>query len=423
MENGYWQTASMVKSPDTKAPAQWLALHFPRLEEPGSLQRLAAWCYQYSSQVCCAPGNDLLLEIAASRRLFGDDTALARHIRTELEQLGHDAASGIAPTPEAARVAARHGLLLRTLADVRKGIGALGIDSLDLGADSIGALQKTGFRTAAEVFRLPRQALARRLGRTACDYLDRLLGRRPDPREAFRPPQRFEAGVDLPDTEHAQGLVFPLQRLVQELCGVLRAHDSGIQALQVRLRLREGEKLIRLDLRQVTRSESHLALLLRERLERLQLPCPVRHVSLKATDFLPCAAQQSELLRSADAAPRGDDGVIERLQARLGAESVHGITGEQDHRPEYSWSVREPGAPAACVAVPGRPTWLLPAPRPCRIERYRILAGPERIESGWWDGRDCRRDYFIVQSPGGGTLWAFYEYKPRPGWYLHGLFA
>ena len=40
-----------------------------------------------------------------------------------------------------------------------------------------------------------------------------------------------------------------------------------------------------------------------------------------------------------------------------------------------------------------------------------------------WDGRDCRRDYFIVRDAHGSTLWAFHEYKPRRGWYLHGIFA
>jgi protein ImuB len=62
-------------------------------------------------------------------------------------------------------------------------------------------------------------------------------------------------------------------------------------------------------------------------------------------------------------------------------------------------------------------------PQRCDITRYRILAGPERIESCWWDGRDCRRDYFIVRDAGGGTLWAFHEYKPRRGWFLHAVFG
>jgi len=393
--------------------------------EQATLQRLAGWCYQYSSQVCIVPQrNSLLLEVAASRRLFGNAETLARRINTELEQLGYRASCGIAPTPEAAHLAARHGLQIHTIGDIRKSIGALNVDSLNLQVTSIQALQKMGFRTAAEVFRLPRKALARRLGLTVSDYLDRLLGHRPDPCKIFRPPDSFSAGMDLPDTEHTQGLVFPLKRLLQELCGVLRAHDRGIQVLQIRLQLDEGTETIRLTLHQTTRSESHLMLLLRERLERLQLPCPVRHIRLQALHFLPCTVVQTSLLKEAGmASTEADSHVIERLQARLGKESVKGIKGLQDHRPEHSWSLRELDEPAVYTTQPGRPAWLLPEPQRCRIDNYRILTGPERIESGWWDGRDCRRDYFVVRDLNGSTLWAFHEYKPHPGWYLHGLFA
>ena len=393
--------------------------------EQASLERLAGWCYQYSSQVCIVPQrNSLLLEVAASQRLFGSAGTLASRIGTELKQLGYHAVSGIAPTPEAAHLAARHGLHIHTIGDIRKSIGALSVDSLNLQATSIRALQKMGFHTAAEVFRLPRKALARRLGLTICDYLDRLLGQRPDPCKTFRPPDGFSAGLDLPDTESTQGLIFPLKRLLQELCGVLRTCDRGIQVLQVRLQMDEDTETICLTLHQPTRSESHLMLLLRERLERLQLPRPVRHIRLQALHFLPCAVLQTSLLKATGpSSTETDKHLIERLQARLGVESVKGIKGLQDHRPEHSWSLRELDEPAAYTTRPGRPAWLLPAPQPCRITNYRILTGPERIESGWWDGRDCRRDYFVVRDSKGSTLWAFHEYKPHPGWYLHGLFA
>jgi len=396
-----------------------------RRAEHAALKRLASWCYQYSSQVCIDPQrNSLLLEIAASERLFGPAESLAGRIQLKLEQLGYRTAFGIAPTPEAARLAARHGLHIRTPAGIRGRIGALGIDSLYLKSTEIQALQKMGFRTIAEILRLPRKALARRMGPAVSDYLDRLLGQRPDPCKYFRPPDSFSAGIDLPETEHAQGLVFPLNRLVQELCGVLRARDRGIQVLQLRLQLDKGTETLRLTLQQATRSETHLMLLLRERLERLQLPRPVRHVRLQAPHFLPCEAVQASLLKDSgnDSADTGSH-VIERLQARLGADSVKGIKGLQDHRPEYSWSLRELDEPASYTAQEGRPVWLLPRPQPCRIDDYRILTGPERIEAGWWDGRDCRRDYFIVRDPNGRTLWAFHEYKPSPGWYLHGLFS
>ncbi len=410
---------------DTQRPAQWLALHFPELEEPDKLERLAAWCYQYSSQVCIIPErNSLLLEIAASRRLFGDCRTLAKRITTELEQLDYCVNSGIAPTPEAAQLAARHGLFIGTSGEIPECIGALDVDSLNLPPASIQALQKTGFRTAAEIFRLPRKALARRLGLTAGDYLDRLLGHRPDPCKVFRPPDSFSAGMDLADTEHTQGLIFPLKRLTQELCGVLRARDRGIQSIQIHLQLDGGSETICLNLRQSTRSESHLMLLLRERLERLQLSGAVQHIRLQALHFLPCVVVQTELLQdTGKASTTADNDVIDRLQARLGKASVKGIKGLQDHRPEHSWSLRELDEPAAYTSRPGRPSWLFPEPKRCHIDNYRILTGPERIESGWWDGKDCRRDYFVVRDADGSTLWAFHEYKPHPGWYLHGLFA
>jgi len=393
--------------------------------EQMTLKRLAGWCYQYSSQVCIVrQRNSLLLEVAASERLFGPAETLAERITTKLGQLGYRTAGGIAPTPEAAHLAARHGLYIHTSADIRKSIGVLNIDHLNLKTTEIQALQKMGLRTVAELLRLPRKALARRMGLRLSDYLDRLLGQRPDPCKIFRPADRFSAGMDLPDTVHTQGLIFPLKRLVQELCGVLRAHDRGIQLLQIRLQLDEGTESMSLNLHQPTRSEAHLMLLLRERLERLQLTRPVRHVRLQALHFLPCTAVQTSWLEATDSTST-DTGnhVIERLRARLGAESVKGIRGLEDHRPEYSWSLRELDEPARYTTQPGRPVWLLPRPQPCRIDNYRILTGPERIESGWWDGRDCRRDYFIVRDSNGSTLWAFHEYKPSPGWYLHGLFA
>ncbi len=421
----------MVTNTNIRRQAQWLALHFPQLAEHNRrveetcLKRLAAWCYQYSSQVCIVPQrNSLLLEVASSRRLFGNAETLTERIRTELKELGYRPASGIAPTPEAAHLAARHGLHIHTVGDVRKSIGALNVDSLNLPATSIRALQKMGFRTIAEVFRLPRKALARRLGLTTSDYLDRLLGHRPDLCKTFHPPDSFSAGMDLPGTEHTQGLIFPLKRLLQELCGVLRACDRGIQVLQIRLQLDEGTEIIRLTLRQATRSESHLMPLLRERLERLQLPCSVRHIRLQALHFLPCSVVQTSLLKeTGPSSTEAASYVIERLQARLGAGSVKGIKGLQDHRPEHSWSLRELDEAAAYTTQPGRPAWLLPKPQRCQIDNYHILQGPERIESGWWDGKDCRRDYFVVRDSNGSTLWAFHEYKPSPGWYLHGLFS
>ena len=185
-----------------------------------------------------------------------------------------------------------------------------------------------------------------------------------------------------------------------------------------------GEERFTLGLQQPSRDEAHFMGLLQERLERLRLPQPARHVALEAGEFLAFDAAPEGLFADPEnPASNPVAPLLERLRARLGDKAVSGLQGVEDHRPEYSWARREPGDPAPCQPLPHRPLWLFRQARRCRIEDYRVLAGPERIESGWWDGHDCRRDYFVVRDHGGSTLWAYREYKPRPGWYLQGLFA
>ena len=60
-----------------------------------------------------------------------------------------------------------------------------------------------------------------------------------------------------------------------------------------------------------------------------------------------------------------------------------------------------------------------------------MLAGPERIESGWWDAReggdkavgDVRRDYFIALSANSCWLWIYRECRAPGGWFLQGFFS
>ena len=55
-----------------------------------------------------------------------------------------------------------------------------------------------------------------------------------------------------------------------------------------------------------------------------------------------------------------------------------------------------------------RPVWLWPEPQPLHERAagplldgrpLQLLAGPERIESGWWDDELAARDYFIAAAP------------------------
>jgi protein ImuB len=68
-----------------------------------------------------------------------------------------------------------------------------------------------------------------------------------------------------------------------------------------------------------------------------------------------------------------------------------------------------------------RPVWLLPEPLPL-AERHalpllegrplQLLAGPERIEAGWWDGEPAVRDYFIASAADGSLVWVWRRRLP-----------
>jgi len=69
-----------------------------------------------------------------------------------------------------------------------------------------------------------------------------------------------------------------------------------------------------------------------------------------------------------------------------------------------------------------RPVWLLAEPQPLE-DALEIEDGPERIESGWWDGHDVRRDYYVARTPAGVRLWIFRERRAPGRWFLHGVFG
>ena len=146
--------------------------------ERRALERLAAWCYQYSSQVgILADRAGLLLEAGASERLFGAPEHLGRRLVRELGGLGYHAAAGSAATPEAAWLAAGDGRHIAATGCIRRDLGATPLGDLQLEPGQAATMERMGFRRLRDLLRLPKRDLTRRFGPAVPDYLDRLLGR------------------------------------------------------------------------------------------------------------------------------------------------------------------------------------------------------------------------------------------------------
>ena len=389
---------------------------------------LAAWAYRHSSLVSAQWPGCLVLEVRASFRLLGPWPRIEARLREELGMLGFRHRIALAPTPRAAHVFAglRDGLAVMQPEAMSALLDRVPVRRARLPGDAGERLHRMGIRDLRALRALPRDSLQRRFGRPLLDHLDRLHGQADDPLAWYAPPDHFDARIELGhEVEAHPALLFPLRRLVGDLCTALSIRDGGVQRFVLRLEHEQGHTDVEVGLLAAERAPELLFEVTRNRLERTTIPKPVVAVRLLARALPPFVPATRDLF---DARPQQHlpwPQLRERLRARLGDEAVHRLAPTGDPRPERAWRRIEGDDTRIGPAPPRppRPTWLLAKPVPLRDPRPCIVSGPERLESGWWDGDDARRDYYVLETSQGQRAWAFAPPGEREGWMLHGWFA
>ena len=449
-------------------------------EERKRLAWLGLACYRYSSRVSVEPPACLLVEAGASLRLFGSLQTLTEELDGRFRRLGYSANIAAAATPAAATVLARASSQGVFAAHDLHGLAAAAalhrvpLACADIAERHLERLANMGLRSLGQLLALPRQEVGKRFGQALVDYLARLSGSKADPRECIEPPARFRATLHLPESvADKEALSFPMRRLADELGAWLAARQFGIEALTWEFRPLRGEAThLAVRLAEPTAEHTTFLALSRLRLERAELPGEVMSIALAAASPVPFVPPAMDLLAKRFAAMTRAE-LTARLAARLGDEAVQTLRPVDDHRPERAWQPLPAGtaataAPAgaisdappaggardarASIAAKRRPLWLLAVPTPVAIEDFTLLAGPERIETGWWDSAECRvcRDYFIATAKSGAQCWLYRQRRVpasksdaarsasnaggQPGgqrgeqgqdvqWHLHGYFA
>jgi protein ImuB len=281
--------------------------------------------------------------------------------------------------------------------------------------------------------------------------LDRACGHAPEAHAWFAPPAVFCARRELPvRADTMEALLPPARRLLMQMTGWLAARHAAVSRFCLELhheamrRERQAATTVAIALGSASRDLAHLALLLRERLARVALAAPVTELCLRAEDIVPLAAPNSELFPAPLNQTESMGRLIERLASRLGGAAVSRLAIAGDHRPERC-SVAFPAQDVSdrlrqqsdrlSEAFPARPAWLLRQPLSLSIRHDKpfyqspltLLAGPERIEAGWWDDEPAARDYFIACNDVHLLLWIYRERpsagQTEPGWFLHGFFG
>jgi protein ImuB len=456
---------------------------------PELSQALAWQALAFTPRVALAR-DAALMEVSASLRLFGGLRDLLVQLQAGAHDLVQPGRLHAAPGSTSLVALGRLRLAQPWKAVVRRPASDLPLAVLDAAGPHLDVLDRLGCRVWGDVRRLPREGLARRLGAALLDALDEALGERPEgQRRWLHLPEVFEDRLELPlGVTHSTGLLFALQRLLQRLKAWLLARSLGVLGVRLAWQMdtrrgvdREGELLLRLG--EPTQDTAHITRLAAEHLARVQLPAPAQVLSLRSLETVALNLQSRSLLPDEQRQGERLGQLLERLEARLGSAQIQcwqpadryepermqqwlpaqRRAGLTLHRSKSAIRARSPaGASSGSDAAPDMgaglasaagvidaaqllPTWLLPQPRPLRLQGDRpcypgplaLLVGPQRLELCGWAAGDAQqggeaglsapvlRDYFIARSAEAGLLWIYRERGPHApaAWYLHGIFA
>jgi len=408
--------------------------------------------------------QSLVLEVSHSERLFGGRALLLQRLLCADAPALQGTAQGSSALLALARLWA---------AAPDAAIGTLPLHTLAAARPHLPTLQRLGCSTWGQLRALPRGGVARRFGAGLVDALDCAYGQRPELYPWLTLPDVFEAKLELSAAvESAAALLFGARRLLAQLLLWLRARQHGVLALELLWDLdarrsnarhtdahHNGSAQGRMAVRtaQATQDMQHLQRLLGEQLAQVTLPAPVLYLHLRTLQTQRMGGESHSLLP--DDVRKGDSlhQTLERMGARLGAEQVQCVQPQARHCPEQMqvwqpWTPQRSATPMQRVAsdamhtLPGDaallPTWLLQQPQPLTLKQQcpqyhgplTLLAGPQRVETGWLEGDVALRDYFVAHSAQAGLLWIYRERLAASGqkktstahklrWFLHGLFA
>lgn len=434
------------------APQLHVGVHEPRRDR-AALQRLACWALRFSPQVEPVEPDTLLLDITGCERLFGGEERLARQARHGLAQQGFSARAAIADTLGAAwalAVAHLEPLCIAPRNHTSAWLAPLPPSALRIPHQTAEQLDALGIRTIGDLLMVPRVSWPARFGFELVRRVQQALGEIAEPITSHQPAQLptqrrlFEYPVcDTQAIQHATATL--LDALFAHVCQI----DHAVRQLDCVLHFEEQPPRVRtVRLTRAARTATHVAPLLTQRLETVDVSAGVISITLIAREITRFRGRQAHLFEPHD--PGDEEALstlLDRLANRLGTRALLQAELVADHQPEHTFRYRyiadgTASPPIDAPATPPNPRPLRLLPRPIRIRAIALLpegpptwlawsgqehpvtyaSGPERIETGWWRGPDVRRDYYRVTVASGLQFWVFRD-RDDHGWYMHGFYA
>ncbi len=463
--------ALMVEASDHAGDTAWL-------------ESCARWAHRWSPWVSVEESggreNGLLLDLTGAAHCFGGEAQVLADMQTRFAAMGFVSRSAIAPTIGGAWALARFtgsgtgiGPGMGTIVDetgLRAALAPLPVEALRIDADTALLLRRVGLKTIGALADLPTLSLARRF--RSLGLAKRFASRRANaPTNPLHRLQQAHGHITEPvaplaartlyrarsrvvePIRHTAVLEPVLADLARDLCDLLFADQQGLRRVCFELFRVDGQtRTLHAETASPVRDPGHVAGLFAEGMGSLEAGFGFDAFMLTALWHEDMAAHQSAL---GEEPPQGIalPHLIDRICARIGAESVKRPVPYASHMPERSvgWRPALQGELALTGDGPmrERPIRLFDRPEPVTViyatpegppRRFRWrrvlhdvvkVEGPERIAPEWWRERSTARlrDYYKVEDEVGRRFWIYRGGVVNDGrggppqWFMHGQFA
>jgi len=393
--------------------------------EKEKLLEIAHWLYAVTSDISFFEPNGILLRVSNMLTLYDGLDNYWRALNTHLSQLKNHFYYATAYSPLAAQLLAQSGF--NQVTDNKKvllnAIQQYSLTKTTLPLKTVEKLNRTGVNNLKQLLSIPIAEIAKRFDISLVNFVGRLTGKFQHPVNFYTPPVQFKRCLQLLfDIENAQWIERPLIRLLNKLEDFLTLRDKVSHEIVITLHQRDAADIdLLISSAQGDSTADKWRKLSALTLESIKIESPVHSITLCASQVAPRSIAEVDLFSGY----QGNTSPLELLsilQAKLGKQAIKGLTLTEDARPELTSQFCEPLTSASNLSIKGklRPSLLLPTPERL-MDKVSVIQGPERIATGWWDGRPIVRDYFIARSKQGRWLWIFKNQKKE--WFLHGAFS
>ena len=451
-------------------------------EEEAYLLTLAEQLYSATANIALFPPQGLALKVGDMLQLYQHLNVYIKAINSVLSpyQLNMNFACGYSVMSAQLLACAGVNMITTDQNIIMKESAGLRVDQLFITDKAKSSLARLGIKTLAQLQALPIKECAKRLDSNTIKYLAQLKGQKVKSLHFYQPKHYFEHSVELLyEMMNLDVLLQPIKQLLKLLEAFLLRRDYVCQQLELCLfhRIDGLSHVLQQSLIVNSATGEYLAAqwlnLVNLKLSNIKLLAPITKVSLRVQHFQPNTGEVDDIFQGRKG-PLSFAQLASLLVNKLGDGKVLRLQQGNDHRVElascylpfinYSADkvsnnnsqntgkgnnvvIADKSIQYAVEKHGLRPSFLLAEPEPL-MSNIRVLHGPERISTAWWqqskdkvmlqsenseaiDNNETaaehgyQRDYFVAKNAQGQYCWVYKELNSqrKNQWYIHGYFS